>query len=572
MKILLITTAHNSMSQRFYVELIDRKYEVDIHITSTKETMIQAVEVSKPDLIICPFLKTAIPEEIWKKHVCIIVHPGIKGDRGASSIDWAIMNQEKEWGVTLLQAEAEMDAGDIWSSNNYPMREVSKSALYRREATYVAVKGLLDLLVKFEKYQKGEFLPEPLDYSNSDVKGTLLPTMKQIDRKINWFSDNSETIVRKIRSADSNLGVLDIIFGEEYYLFGSHVDDMILGNTGEILGYRDDAVCVGTIDGSVWISHVKKKGGIKLPATLALSHLLKNVPELLINPFDEIKGRTYREIYYKEKNQVGYMHFDFYNGAMHTLHCKKLQQAIAEAKTKDIKVLVLMGGHDFWSNGINLNTIEYAENQGDESWENINAIDDLILEILNTTDKIVVTAMQGNAGAGGVILGLSGDFIFAREGIVLNPHYKKMGNLYGSEYWTYLLPKRIGKELAFEITEKCPALSTLQSKEIGLIDDYFKGNVQEFYEEIQKVAEYWASSTIYDEIIAKKQVVRERDEKEKPLAEYRHEELEQMKINFYGEDKSYHLARKNFVYKIACENSGILLNDNRALVSNTIST
>ena len=121
------------------------------------------------------------------------------------------------------------------------------------------------------------------------------------------------------------------------------------------------------------------------------------------------------------------MHFDFYNGAMHTSHCKKLQQAIIEAKTKNIKILVLMGGYDFWSNGIHLNTIEYAENQGDESWENINAIDDMILEILNTPDKIVLTAMQGNAGAGGVILGLTGDFIFAREGVVLNPHYKKWG-------------------------------------------------------------------------------------------------------------------------------------------------
>ncbi|MFJ7915693.1 MULTISPECIES: hydrogenase maturation protein [unclassified Lysinibacillus] len=561
MKILFITSAHNSMSQRFYVELTDRKYEVDIHITTTIDAMIQAIEVSKPDLIICPFLKTAIPEEIWKKYVCIIVHPGIKGDRGPSSIDWAIMGQEREWGVTLLQAEQEMDAGDIWSTNNYSMREVSKSTLYRHEATHAAVKGLLDLLEKFKAYQKGEYFPEPLDYNNSNVKGTLLPTMKQSDRRIHWLSDNSETIARKIRAADSNPGVLDTIFGGEYYLFGCHVDDRIVGNSGEILGYRDDAVCVGTIDGSVWISHVKKKGGIKLPASLALSHLLRNVPELPINPFDDIEGRTYREIYYNEKNQVGYLHFDFYNGAMHTSHCKKLQQAIIEAKTKNSKVLVLMGGHDFWSNGIHLNTIEYAENQGDESWENINAIDDMILEILNTPDKIVMTAMQGNAGAGGVILGLTGDFIFAREGVVLNPHYKKMGNLYGSEYWTYLLPKRLGKELAFEITETCPALSTLKAQEIGLIDDYFKGNVQEFNEKIQKVAEYWASSSLYDEIIANKQAERERDEKEKPLAEYRHEELEQMKINFYGEDKSYHIARKKFVYKLACDQPSVLLND-----------
>jgi putative two-component system hydrogenase maturation factor HypX/HoxX len=33
-----------------------------------------------------------------------------------------------------------------------------------------------------------------------------------------------------------------------------------------------------------------------------------------------------------------------------------------------------------------------------------------------------------------------------RDGVMLNPHYKNMGNLYGSEYWTYLLPRRVGDQ------------------------------------------------------------------------------------------------------------------------------
>ena len=32
----------------------------------------------------------------------------------------------------------------------------------------------------------------------------------------------------------------------------------------------------------------------------------------------------------------------------------------------------------------------------------------------------------------------------AREDVVLNPYYRHMGGLYGSEYWTYLLPRRVG--------------------------------------------------------------------------------------------------------------------------------
>lgn len=559
MKVLFITTSYNSMSQRAYVELTDRGHEVMIHLTSTQEEMIKAVEIAKAELIIAPFLKTAIPEKIWKNHKCIIVHPGIKGDRGPSSIDWAILNTNEEWGVTLLQADSEMDAGDIWSTNNYPMRKVSKSTIYRHEATRAAMKGILDLLDKFELHKAGKFNPEKLDYSKQDVKGKLMPTMKQIDRKINWLTDSTEVIVRKIKSADSNPGVLDNIFGEEYYLYGAHFEDFHKGEPGKILGYRDDAILIGTIDGSVWISHVKKKNlGIKLPTTMALKHLLEDKEELPLSAFDIINRRTYREIYYKEKNDVGYLYFDFYNGAMSTSHCQRLLKVLVEAKKRDTKVLVLMGGHDFWSNGINLNTIEYSENPGDESWNNINAIDDIVLEIINTQDKIVISAMQGNCGAGGVILGLAADYVYARDGVILNPHYKKMGNLYGSEYWTYLLPKRVGEEMAIKLTDECKPIGTLKAQDIGLIDDFFGLDNIEFVERITEIAEKITTLRNYENLINNKRIAREKDEKIKSLSTYRKEELEHMKVNFYGQDRSYHMARRNFVHKIICTNKDII--------------
>ena len=54
-----------------------------------------------------------------------------------------------------------------------------------------------------------------------------------------------------------------------------------------------------------------------------------------------------------------------------------------------------------------------------------------------------MTSVGGNAGAGGVMLALGGDEVLMREGVVLNPHYRTMG-LFGSEYWTYVLPRRVG--------------------------------------------------------------------------------------------------------------------------------
>ena len=208
-----------------------------------------------------------------------------------------------------------------------------------------------------------------------------------------------------------------------------------------------------------------------------------------------------------------------------------------------------MGGTDFWSNGIHLNVIEAAANPAHESWRNIHAINDLVREIITTDSHPVIAAMQGNAAAGGVMLALAADLVYARKGVVLNPHYKGMGNLYGSEYWTYLLPKRVGGYKARELTEALLPISTRTAQQIGLIDDAFAEDVAGFRQHISQLAEELASSHCYQHLLEEKRHARQTDENIKPLQAYRDEELQQMWLNFFGADRSYHLVRKHFVYK-----------------------
>ena len=67
---------------------------------------------------------------------------------------------------------------------------------------------------------------------------------------------------------------------------------------------------------------------------------------------------------------------------------------------------------------------------------------------------------------------------------------------------------------------------------------------------MEELAEGIANSPDYEDIIRKKYEQRKQDELEKPLASYRVAELEQMKLNFYGFDPSYHVARYNFVFRV----------------------
>ncbi len=439
MRILFITSAHNSLSQRLQIELADRGHTVAVHLATSDEAMGTAVNTQQPDLIVAPMLKKAIPRAIWQRHICLIVHPGIKGDRGPSSLDWAIELGEPSWGVTILQAVAKMDAGPIWAAEEFPLpkRPATKSDVYRGAVTEAAVAGVLAALAR---YERGGFEPEALDYRRPDVRGTLRPAMKQADRAIDWSSDPTARIVRRIRAADSSPGVLDAtLFGEEIYLYGAHEEQRLRGAPGHFLAQREGAVCIGTVDGALWVSHLKAKSlgpyaGIKLPAAQVLGPRLEGVPERPIAPTDADDYRTLRDIVYSERNGVGYLAFDFYNGAMSTRQCRRLRDAFRRARGADTKVIVLLGGRHYFSNGIHLNTIEAAPDPAAESWANINAIDDLVLDLLETCSHLVVSALRGNAGAGGAMMALAADRVYARDGVVLNPHYKGMGGLYGSEY------------------------------------------------------------------------------------------------------------------------------------------
>ena len=552
MNILFLTSAHNSLSQRLLIELTDRGHQVSVALATSDEAMLTAVAEHAPNLIIAPMLKVAVPEAIWSQYKCLIVHPGIKGDRGPSSLDWAIASGQESWGVTILEAAREFDAGPIWATHEFPIegQSLSKSSLYRHQVTEAAVRGVLEAVAKFES---GEFQPEPLDYSKPGVRGCLRPPMRQPDRSIDWMRDSTQVIARKIRAADSAPGVLDTLFGKAYYLYGAHEEDRIKGAPGEILAQRHGAICRGTIDGAIWITHLKAKdhgpfAGIKLPAIQVLGEFFQT-PTAMLSMGAPMDFRTFREIRYAEKDQVGYLYFDFYNGAMSTEQCYRLRDAFLAARARPTKVIVLFGGRDFWSNGIHLNVIEAAPDPAMESWRNINAIDDLIYEILNTMSHLVIAGLRGNAGAGGAMLALAADYVYARRGVVLNPHYKSMGGLYGSEYHTYTLPRRVGAAQAAELTECCLPIGTKAAKAMGFLDDAFGDSIDEFEQEMMQRATGMAQDPRIWRLLREKHEKRLAGQCIKPLAAYRAEELRKMRANFFGPDPAYHEARQRFVYK-----------------------
>ena len=548
MRILLLTRSFNSLTQRLYVELEKRGHVLSVEYDINDDVSIEAVDLFGPDLIIASYMTRRIPESVWSRVPTFVIHPGPVGDGGPSALDWAIMNSETEWGVTVLQAEAELDAGPVWASRTFRMRRTTKSSLYRNEVTEAAVACVSEAIVRLAAGES----PSANLQRDKVRSATWRPLMRQSNRSIDWRSDDTETVLRKIRSADGQPGVLDEIENERFYLYDAHAEPVLTGNAGTLLARRDGAICRATCNGAVWLGHLKPAdtadATFKRSATAALGARAEALPErpAIVGP----TGEASQPIRYRECGPVGFLHFDFYNGAISTERCRQLLAAYRQAAARPTRVLVLMGGYEFWSNGIDLAAIEAAASPADESWRNINAMDDVAEAVIKTTDKLTISALQGNAGAGGVFLALAADMVLARKGVILNPHYKNMGNLFGSEYWTYVLPRRRPDGSLEAVMDRRLPLDAEQARELGLIDDVLANQRDEFLASVAVFARSQADDPALRTRLQDKARQRAKDEETKPLAAYRHQELERMKLNFYGFDPSYHVARYHFIAKL----------------------
>ena len=107
MRILLIAHGFNGLTQRLHAELRADGHEVSFEYDIADSVTEEAVALWRPEVLIAPFMKRRIPESVWSRVPCLVVHPGPPGDRGPAALDWAVLDGAREWGVTVLQANVD---------------------------------------------------------------------------------------------------------------------------------------------------------------------------------------------------------------------------------------------------------------------------------------------------------------------------------------------------------------------------------------------------------------------------------------------------------------------------------
>ncbi len=238
MKISLLVTAFNSTSQLAYTYLKDRKISVDVVFFIDEMQITKEIEAFAPNAIICPYLKKFVPQALYEKYTTFILHPGVQGDRGAYSLDNALREERREWGLVYLKADDEFDSGAIYAQEFFQMRNTYKSSLYRNELNRASLKAIETLL---KNIQNSNFTPL------AQLSKPMHLQLNQKDRQIDWQRETTQDILKKIHMSDSHPGVLDEILGVRCYLYGAWREEKLRGKPKEILAKRDGAICIGTI-------------------------------------------------------------------------------------------------------------------------------------------------------------------------------------------------------------------------------------------------------------------------------------------------------------------------------------
>jgi methionyl-tRNA formyltransferase len=146
------------------------------------ETFLAELRRWQPDLIAVAAFGQILPKRILElpRYGCLNVHTSLLPKyRGAAPIQWAILNDEPETGVTIMKMDAGLDTGDMLAQAATPIRaEDTAETLHDR----LAQMGAALLVRTIPDYVAGKIQPRPQPADQA----TYAPKIKKEDGQIDW--------------------------------------------------------------------------------------------------------------------------------------------------------------------------------------------------------------------------------------------------------------------------------------------------------------------------------------------------------------------------------------------------
>ena len=155
---------------------------------------IRTLEETPADAIVVIAFGQIVPASIlhMKKYGCINVHGSLLPKyRGAAPIQWAVIDGERESGVTIMQMDEGLDTGDMLLKGSVVLDEKETSGSLFSKLSALGASLCVEAL---EKLEKGELTPEKQGESPTEYARMLTKEMGELD-----FSRDAVTLERLIR-------------------------------------------------------------------------------------------------------------------------------------------------------------------------------------------------------------------------------------------------------------------------------------------------------------------------------------------------------------------------------------
>lgn len=221
------------------------------------EEAIEKVREMKPDVIVVVAFGQIIPKEILEMapYGCLNVHASLlPAYRGAAPIQWAVLNGDKETGVTIMRMDEGLDTGDMIAKVIVPLEEKETSETLFDKLAEEGAKLLVETL---PKVASGEAVYEKQPEESTTPYACMIK--KQMG-EVDWKRPAVE-LERLVRGMNSWPSAYTSVDGKTLKIWDSSVEEPDrTGNPGEILKADKTGIYVQTGQGVLVLKEVQLEG------------------------------------------------------------------------------------------------------------------------------------------------------------------------------------------------------------------------------------------------------------------------------------------------------------------------
>ena len=165
----------------------------------------KVIENIKPEIVITIAYGRIIPLDLLElpKSGWINVHFSLLPRwRGAAPVQWAILNGDKQTGITVFKLDKGMDTGPVYLEQVTPINDNENSDELLKRLSQIGS----DLAIKSLELISDGVIPKP--QASNGI--TLAPKISKNDGKIDW-KQSSDQVVNRFRALSSNPGVWSLL-------------------------------------------------------------------------------------------------------------------------------------------------------------------------------------------------------------------------------------------------------------------------------------------------------------------------------------------------------------------------